>query len=203
MVQSLPPTLPATGPGTVTVRPSVRPINTDKHDEFRHFLHSLKEPLAGPAAGDQASVPEPRQGPREEREITVAEDWYRALAPGEQSSFGRANPDPSEWLAVFTSTGGVIEAHPAPAFTSQAPELSELVEGWVRRVAVGGDQRRAVARLDIGHGQFAGAELLITAEGRRVSVELTLPKGAGAGGLSERLSSRLAARGYAADVEVR
>jgi hypothetical protein len=192
MVQSLPPTLPATGPGTVTVRPSVRPINTDKHDEFRHFLHSLKEPLAGPAAGDQASVPEPRQGPREEREIT-----------GEQSSFGRANPDPSEWLAVFTSTGGVIEAHPAPAFTSQAPELSELVEGWVRRVAVGGDQRRAVARLDIGHGQFAGAELLITAEGRRVSVELTLPKGAGAGGLSERLSSRLAARGYAADVEVR
>ena len=84
-----------------------------------------------------------------------------------------------------------------------APELSELVAGWVRRVALGGDQRRAVARLDIGHGQYTGAELLITAEGSRVSVELTLPDGVAGAGLSERLGSRLTARGYAAEVEVR
>jgi hypothetical protein len=73
----------------------------------------------------------------------------------------------------------------------------------VRRIALGGDQRRAVARLDIGHGQYTGAELLITAEGSRVSVELTLPEGVAPAGLSERLGSRLAARGYAAQVEVR
>jgi hypothetical protein len=203
MVQRLLPTSPAFGPETVAARSSIRPINAGKYDEFCHLLRATKQPLAGPAAGEQASGPEACQSPREEREITVGEDWYRALAPVEQSSWGRANPDPSEWLAVFTSSGGVIEACAAPPATSQAPELSELVEGWVRRVAVGGDQRRAVARLDIGHGQFAGAELLITAEGRRVSVELTLPEGTGAGGLSERLSSRLTARGYTADVEVR
>jgi hypothetical protein len=134
----------------------------------------------------------------------VEEDRYGALAPAEQSSWGRGSPDPAEWLAAITSQGGVIEARPADAATaSHAPELSELVEGWVRRLAVGGDQRRAVARLDIGHGQYAGAELVVTAEGSRVSVELSLPEGTGASGLSERLSARLMARGYAADVQVR
>jgi hypothetical protein len=77
------------------------------------------------------------------------------------------------------------------------------VEGWVRRLAVGGDQRRAVARLDIGHGVYAGAELVIAAEGGAVEVELTLPEGAAASGLSERLTSRLSARGYAPHVTVR
>jgi hypothetical protein len=78
-----------------------------------------------------------------------------------------------------------------------------LVEGWVRRLSVGGDQRRAVARLDIGHGAYAGAELVIATEGGAVQVELTLPEGAPTSGLSERLTSRLTARGYDAQVAVR
>jgi hypothetical protein len=185
-------------------RPVLRPPNAGKYDEFRKILRQEKDPLAEPTSGDQVGRVEARQDRREDREIPVEADRYRALAPDEQSSWGRVNPDPAEWLAAITSTGGVIEARAAEAASPvHAPELSELVEGWVRRVALGGDQRRAVARLDIGHGQYAGAELLICAEGSRVSVELTLPEGTVATGLSERLGSRLTARGYAADVEVR
>lgn len=78
-----------------------------------------------------------------------------------------------------------------------------MVEGWVRRVALGGDPRRAVARLDIGHGHYAGAELVVATEGGQVSVELTLPEGAVTADLSERLRARLLARGYTAEVAVR
>jgi hypothetical protein len=128
-----------------------------------------------------------------------------ALAPDEQSSWGRGSLDPAQWLSAITSSGGVTpcQAEPGSAGRASEPELSELVEGWVRRLAVGGDQRKAVARLDIGHGVYAGAELVIAAEGGAVEVELTLPDGATASGLSERLTSRLTARGYAARVAVR
>jgi hypothetical protein len=115
---------------------------------------------------------------------------------------------PAEWLASVTSGSGADpsargdlgEGSAAPA---RQAELSELVEGWVRRVSVGAVQRRAVARLDIGHGRYEGAELVIATEAGRVSVELTLPEGTAADGLSQRLSARLEARGYAADVAVR
>jgi hypothetical protein len=104
--------------------------------------------------------------------------------------------------------GGTEQSRPLDAAGPVAPpqgviELSELVERWVRRVAVGGDPRRGVARLDIGQGRFAGAELLVVAEAGRVSVELTLPDAASQAGLSERLRERLERRGYAAEVVVR
>ena len=81
--------------------------------------------------------------------------------------------------------------------------MVELVERWVRRVALGGDQRRGAVRLDIGQGRFSGAELLVVAEAGQVSVELQLPSTVAQGDLSERLRARLERRGYAAEVSVR
>jgi hypothetical protein len=77
-----------------------------------------------------------------------------------------------------------------------------LVERWVRKVSLGGDVRRGVARLEIGGGRFAGAELLVTAEAGRVAVELNVPEATDPS-LAERLRSRLERRGYSADVIVR
>ena len=204
MVQPLPPVISANRPKMALLGPAIRSTNSGKYGEFRHHLHQGKALLADPLQREQMGRMGGPQSPREDREIPVEEERGRTLAPEEQWGVGRVNLDPAEWLAAITSAGGMVEGRGSEAGPiAHAPELSELVEGWVRRVALGGDQRRAVARLDIGHGKYAGAELVITAQGDRVSVELTLPEGAAVAGLSERLSSRLTARGYAAEVEVR
>jgi hypothetical protein len=95
----------------------------------------------------------------------------------------------------------VAPAPPVPQAAVAA--VADLVERWVRRVALGGDQRRGAVRLDIGQGRFAGAELLVVAERGRVSVELSLPPAVADADLSARLQSRLERRGYEADVVVR
>jgi hypothetical protein len=122
-----------------------------------------------------------------------------------QASAGVGESWPSG-VSLFNPGGGVEAAKPpeaaSPSGQPGVVELSELVERWVRRVALGGDQRRGVAKLDIGQGRFSGAELLVVAEAGRVSVELSLPGGVEAG-LAERLRSRLEGRGYVADVVVR
>jgi hypothetical protein len=120
---------------------------------------------------------------------------------------GRAGGELAEWFSLFNPGGGVEAPKPTEAAASASAhsgvaELSDLVERWVRRVALGGDQRRGVAKLEIGEGRYSGAELLVVAEAGRVSVELSLP-GAADAGLSERLRSRLERRGYAAEVLVR
>jgi hypothetical protein len=99
-----------------------------------------------------------------------------------------------------SALGQPVHGSAAAAGTAQ---VAELVERWVRRVALGGDQRRGVARLDIGQGRFAGAELLVTAEGGSVSVELTLPATVSDASLAQRLRSRLEQRGLSAEVVVR
>jgi hypothetical protein len=112
----------------------------------------------------------------------------------------------AEWLAVFGPPVGEASAvaPPAPLNAPQATaELSALVERWVKRVALGGDQRRGVARLDIGQGRFAGAELMVVAEAGQVSVELSLPAEVSAPGMAARLRSRLEQRGLIAEVVVR
>jgi hypothetical protein len=95
-------------------------------------------------------------------------------------------------------TAEVLASSPAAAV-----QVAELVERWVRRVSLGGDPRRGVARLEIGEGRYAGAELLVSAEGGRVSVQLTLAEAPRDAGLSQRLTTRLAQRGLSAEVTVR
>lgn len=111
-------------------------------------------------------------------------------------------------MALLSPTVGVSALSPpapeaGPTSIAAPAHLADLVERWVRRVALGGDSRRGVVRLDIGEGRHAGAELLVSAEAGRVSVELTLPQGPTDSSLAERLRSRLAQRGLSADVTVR
>src|SRR5687767_7251740 len=127
MVQPLASTLPVRQPEVARARPAGDPINGGKYDEFRHILRGMREPSAELPSGEQTGRSEAHQTLCGEREILLEEDRYRALAPDEQSSWGRVNPDPAEWLAAITSTGGIVEARAAePAAPAHAPELSEL-----------------------------------------------------------------------------
>jgi hypothetical protein len=132
-------------------------------------------------------------------------DLFRSLAPEEQPSLP-GGADLAEWFSLINPTGGREAAPTAVPSATPHPgvaEVAELVERWVRRVALGGDQRRGAVRLDIGQGRFSGAELLVVAEAGHVSVELQLPASVAEGDLSERLRARLERRGFAADVVVR
>jgi hypothetical protein len=134
-------------------------------------------------------------------------EGHDCLAPEEQPSFAWGGRDPADWLSLINPSGGVeaVPAHEpqAPPPPANAADVAELVEKWVRRMALGGDARRGVARLDIGQGRYAGAELLVVAETGRISVELRLSGASQDSDLSERVRTRLERRGYAAEVTVR
>ena len=103
------------------------------------------------------------------------------------------------------SPGGAADAAPATVPENgpvRGADAAQLVERWVRRVALGGDSRRGVARLDIGGGRYAGAELVVVAEARHVSVKLSLNGAEGDEGLSKRLRAGLEAKGYAVEIDV-
>jgi hypothetical protein len=65
----------------------------------------------------------------------------------------------------------------------------------VRSIAWGGDRRRGTARIELGGSRFAGATLVVHADGDRLCVELEVPSGVDADELSERLTRRFAEKG--------
>jgi hypothetical protein len=207
MVQPPPAIVPVTGPASQHVNPPRPLVTGDNHERFSSYLHRLSGRIGTP----QETLPLPEScaspPPTVGKELSLQADPSGSLAPDEQPSLGGQGADPLELLALINPMGGVEAAVPvAPAPPTSHPgvaEVAELVERWVRRVALGGDQRRAAVRLDIGQGRFSGAELLVVAEAGRVSVELQLPSSVSGGDLSERLRARLERRGYAADVSVR
>jgi hypothetical protein len=201
-------TMPASGPALRAFQAPRQPLTNRKEEEFRDLFKRGRRP-------DETTIQTPIEEPptalpalRRNREMTVSDEPSGGLAPEEQPSVGAARLDPAEWLATINPGGSpeLVAQQAATALThtpASHADVSLLVERWVKRVALGGDQRRGVARLDIGQGRFAGAELLVVAEAGRVSVELSLPPHEAAPGLRERLLERLERRGVSAEVVVR
>ena len=188
-----------------------RCATSHNHSTFRSHLTGAALGMEPPGArrsstrngedpGAPAAEPEPlRLDPRE------------ALAPDREAVRGDVSvvAGDADWLRVICPQAA--ETSPALAGAAALPEerargevaVAELVERWVKRVALGGDSRRGAARLDIGSGRLSGAEVLVVAQAGHVSVELSLPPGHADAGLTERLRARLSRRGYSADVSVR
>lgn len=183
-------------------------VSTSNHELFAAALRAARHAAASGSAGPS----EPAKLDESKTESVLEmfpsrpldADSSSGLAPEPQSVLGEARGlDASELLALFNPSPELLPTLPAPG--QQHPgvaDVSLLVERWVRRVALGGDQRRGVAKLDIGAGRFAGAELVVIAEAGQVAVELSLPHATDPS-LVERLRSRLERRGYSADVVVR
>jgi hypothetical protein len=179
-----------------------------KCGDFHDLLRRVRGAPTGPSMPEQAQPDAETKGPRLNLQNTVNDEPRPGLAPEEQPSWGQGRPDPAEWLASINPGGCVDAAAPAavaatPASPASHAELSVLVERWVKRIALGGDQRRGVARLDIGQGRFAGAELLVVVDAGQISVELSLPSHETSPGLGQRLRDRLERRGLNAEVTVR
>lgn len=207
MVQPPPRVSPSGRPDCVLTRSASKPITTGKYEEFRNHLRKILDRPTG--AGQALPTPETRSSDARltEREILSRPDVLPSLAPEVEPSVGRGGGEVAEWFSLINPAGGVAQPTSTPQVAALTPlavaEVTQLVERWVRRMALGGDQRRGAVRLDIGQGRFAGAELLVVAEAGHVSVELNLPPSLVDAELSERLRSRLERRGLAADVVVR
>jgi len=106
--------------------------------------------------------------------------------------------DPIVRLQLCTASSGP-SAPPVAAGAPLAANLPDLVMRLVRRVAWGGDGRRATVRLELGAGGLTGATLVVTAIERTVSVELELPPGVPPEPWQKRISERLTARGLELD----
>jgi hypothetical protein len=176
--------------------------------EFGRCLRVRSEADTG-AAGERSAVRSIELVAGEiRRRADGFEDRPDPLAP-ELEAGGGTRLEPAELLALLSPRGGEVvfgpvpAESPAPTGTIEVAGVAALVERWVRRVALGGDSRRGVARLDIGSGRLAGAELTVVAEASHVSVELSLPPGQAAGALAARLRRRLEQRGFETEVLVR
>ena len=201
-------TAPANGrPECSSGRPALKPITTRNSDAFSARLRHSGERAPGSAAAEPKAVTRSADGAHPEREMSPEPELPRSLAPEEQPSFGQAGVELAEWFSLINPSGAVDAPRPVESAVLPSPvgvvEVAELVERWVRRVALGGDQRRGAVRLDFGHGRLSGAELVVVADAGRVSVELCLPPAMVAPELSERLRARLERRGFIADVVVR
>ncbi len=207
MVEPVPSGVAARGPVGAAAVPAAKLRTVGNCELFQQKLRSC-QPSLGAAHSAHLEAPRPDEGraagalemfPRPSTE----DELWASLAPVEQSVLG--DPRLLEFgglLALFQTNPEVLPATPPGREHPAAPDVSPLLERWVRRVALGGDARRGIAKLDIGAGRFAGAELIVVAEAGQVAVQLNVAQAADPS-LAERLRSRLERRGYSADVVVR
>jgi hypothetical protein len=91
-----------------------------------------------------------------------------------------------------------IEGHlldPLGKVVAASPTIeTPIIEHVVRRLFIGGDRRRGVARIDL-DGDYAGTTLWVRGEGSAIELEVVLGPGLAADGLPERLLGRLRASG--------
>lgn len=128
---------------------------------------------------------------------------------GDQESSG-PNVDPLELLLAGAGPpirSLPVEGHlPDPlgkVVTAGANVETPVIEHVVRRLFIGGDRRRGVARIDL-DGDYAGTTLWVRGEDGAIELEVVLGPGLSADGLPERLLGRLRASGLeVSSLEVR
>ncbi len=109
--------------------------------------------------------------------------------------------------ALLVPTSPPVAAPPpAPASPPPSPlatpSLEDLVPQLVRKLALAGDGRRATVRVELGGGPLAGATVVVSNESGAIRVDVEAPSGLGGAeraAWSERIRSRLVARGLAVE----
>jgi hypothetical protein len=100
-------------------------------------------------------------------------------------------------LAMNQELGCFVQPNPSavvsPAALPIREDLQNLLTGLARRVAWGGDRRKASARIELGEGALAGATLVVHTDQHALNV---------AQGWQERIARRLEGRGLSARVKV-
>ncbi len=153
--------------------------------------------LAGAGRGDRVgrSAGAPEQKIHIDAKLDSQAEGKRLLRPRAAATSDPAvGPPGAAMLAPGFDPLSLLASAALPeARGASSPHL--WVTELVRRIAWGGDRRRATARLELAGGRFAGAALQIEARDGVLSVMLEVPPGADGGELASLLGERLLARG--------
>ncbi len=113
---------------------------------------------------------------------------FDPLDPSTRQLAQLGHPAPAPAAAPAPDPAGVAGAPPAVP-----PSLEHLMPGVVRRIAWGGDKRKASVRMELGGG-LDGAVVLVHAEEGKLQVEVDGPAGE-VDQFRERITDRLRRRG--------
>lgn len=122
------------------------------------------------------------------------------LRPGDDSDWLDPSARRAAQLAPPGTLGNPVDVTAVPSTAPvRARSLEELLPALVRRIAWAGDRHKGTVRLELGSGAYAGATVMVHADGGRVRVEIGGHEGPELDRLRTRLDARL--RGHGLDVE--
>jgi hypothetical protein len=177
--------------------PGVAELRREFHG-FRELIQRLRAAAAGSGEPGEQRLPAAPEGSRP------------------RGSPGSAAPDPEPPRQVSSEDGGAPEPEPAPleplglllgsfaGFEAQSVVPSaepaglipdRLVSEVVRAIAWGGNQRRGVARIELGGERYAGTRLVVEVDGSELSLRVDAPAGVDSEELRSRLAERFLRRG--------
>lgn len=164
-------------------------------------LGTLKEGYSQSSVGGHGFT---QQGLRRRQDLPDEEDRDRVGLEGHHSLLDPLLCQMAIQVAITPSVGlSAGRAADLPAALPLREDLQNLITGLARRVAWGGDRRKGSARIELSVGPLAGSTLIVHADQRSVTVELELAPGSSlAGDWQQRISERLNARGFSAQVRV-
>jgi hypothetical protein len=123
--------------------------------------------------------------------------------PREKPDPARLREERSELDPLMRVLGGPAGLPPQQVLTQAVPTvggaptvaLDTIAAELVRRFSFAGRGGSGTVRLEFGGGALAGGSLVISCEGRTLSVSLDAPGDPEAGALGEKIRQRLLARG--------
>lgn len=178
-------------------QPATKELRRD-FQGFRELMQRLRGAAAASAESGEAQLPALAGGirPREGSGSAAPDpDAARQLA-NEDRGAPEHEPSPLEPLGLLLGSFAGFEAQSlVPPVDPAGLVPDRLVSEVVRSIAWGGNQRRGVARLELGGERYAGTRLVVEVDGSELSLRLDAPPGVDTEELRSRLAERFLRRG--------
>lgn len=174
-----------------SAHPKLPAVTVPKGDQRFHLVFQRLSSPSVPLAVHQP--PLGNRAPASKKDARPEEDAARSVGSGGAPA---ASPIVLGGIAPpLMPSCAPPDSHPVRA----AMSMEQLLPDLVKRIAWGGDARRATVRLEIGRGALDGAEITVHADGGRVTVELAGSTSNALHAFRERVDERLRGRGINVD----
>ncbi len=177
--------------------PVAKELRRDFHG-FRELIQRLRAAAAGSGEPGEPRLPAAAEGhrPRESPGLAAPDPEAPRQVASEDRGAAGPEPTPLEPLGLLLGSFGGFEAQGVvPAADPAGLVPDRLVSEVVRAIAWGGNQRRGVARIELGGERYAGTRLVVEVDGSELSLRVDAPAGVDSEELRSRLAERFLRRG--------